>query len=192
MIIDTNLQRTSQLSIIPPIALIILGLLAMVLPAIPSIAVVLIVGWLLLFNGIVQIVHAVQSKGIGDVAWKLLTSACYLVAGSVLVLRPLAGLTGLTLTAALFFVAVGIIDIVSYFSIRRGPASAWILADGIVTFALGFMIWRRWPANSLWFAGVLVGAGMLMSGLTRLMITLAARKLLRETRTSPSQERRAA
>jgi len=192
MITDTNAMRTSGSSIALSIALIILGILAMLLPAIPSVAVALIVGWLLLFNGIVQVAHAFQSTGIGNIAWKLAVSACYLVAGSILVLRPLAGLAGLTLTAAVFFFALGVVDLVSYFSMRRTGMSAWMLLDGIVMLILGLMIWRRWPSNSLWFIGSLVGVGMLMTGITRLMMTLAARKLLKETGGNPVHERWAA
>ena len=191
MTTESDAMRISRSSIALSVALIVLGLLAMVLPGIPSVAVVLIVGWLILFTGIVQIAHAIQSKGIGHIAWKLLIAVCFLVTGGILVLRPLVGLAGLTLTAAAFFFALGVVDIVSYFSTRKSGASGWMLLDGIVTLVLGFMIWRHWPANSLWFVGFLVGVGMLMSGITRLMMTLAARKLLRE-RDNPLQERWAA
>jgi uncharacterized membrane protein HdeD (DUF308 family) len=191
MITDTDAMRISRSSMVLSTALIVLGLLAMLLPVIPSVAVVLILGWLVLFNGIVQLAHAIQSKGIGHIAWKLLIAACFLVTGSILVLRPLVGLAGLTLTAAAFFFALGVVDIVSYFSTRRSGASGWMLVDGVVTLVLGLMIWKRWPANSLWFVGFLVGVGMLMTGITRLMMTLAARKLLRQS-DNPLHERWAA
>lgn len=191
MIVDTDAMRMSRSSIILSIALIVLGVLAMTLPVIPSVAVVLIVGWLVLFNGIVQFAHAIQSQGIGHIAWKLLIAVCFLVTGSILVLRPLVGLAGLTLTAAALFLALGVVDIVSYFSTRRKGASGWMLVDGVVTLALGLMIWKRWPAGSLWFIGFLVGVGMLMTGITRLMMTLAARKILRE-RDQPVEQRWAA
>ena len=192
MITNTDAIRISRSSIVVSIALIVLGVLAMLLPAIPSLAIVLILGWLLLFHGIVQVGHAIQSRGIGNIAWKLVISACYLVAGSILILRPLAGLAGLTLTLAVFFFALGVVDIVSYFSTRRASRSGWMLLDGIITLVLALLIWRRWPVSSLWFAGVLAGVGMLMTGITRLMMTLAMRRLVREAGDNPIRERWAA
>lgn len=184
--------RMSTSSIVISVALIVMGLLATVLPAIPSVAIVLLIGWLVLFDGFIQLAHAFQSKGIGHIAWKLLISACYIVTGIILVARPLVGLAGLTLTLAAFFFALGVVDIISYFLTRTTIRSGWMLLNGIVTLILGVIIWRRWPANSLWVLGSLVGIAMLMTGITRLMMTLTFRKFLRDHPETPMQERWAA
>jgi uncharacterized membrane protein HdeD (DUF308 family) len=39
------------------------------------------------------------------------------------------------------------------------------------------LVWRQWPSNSLWVTGTLVGVSMIMTGVTRLMISLAARRI---------------
>lgn len=179
-------------SVILSVALIIMGILAMVLPEIPSIAVVLLVGWLLLFDGFIQLAHAFQSKGIGPIAWKLLVSVCYIASGIFLVARPLIGAASLTLMLALFFFAVGVMDITFYFSTRAAGGSGWMLLNGLVTLFLGFIIWRRWPQGSLWYIGTLVGVGMFMTGVTRLMMTLAVRKLLHGSHGTPTETRWAA
>jgi len=54
----------------------------------------------------------------------------------------------------------------------------WILVDGIVTLILGILVWRQWPSSSLWLIGTLVGISMIMTGMTRLMIGMAARRAL--------------
>ena len=67
---------------------------------------------------------------------------------------------------------------VAYFSTRKGGGnSPWMLVDGIITVVLGFMIWNQWPVGSLWVIGTLVGISMVMTGTTRLMMTLAVRKV---------------
>lgn len=179
-------------SILLSILLIIFGFLAIVLPAATSIGVALMIGWLVLFGGLVQLIHAFQSKGIGNIVWKLLVAAFYLMAGVYLIARPALGLAGLTLALAIFFVAEGVVDVIAYFSTRKSGASGWMLLDGIVTLILGFMIWNRWPATSLWVIGTLVGISMLMTGITRLMMAVAVRKLFRDLGDSPVHERRAA
>jgi uncharacterized membrane protein HdeD (DUF308 family) len=179
-------------SILLSILLIIFGFLAITLPTATSIGVALLIGWLVLLGGLVQFIHAFQSKGIGHIVWKLLVAVFYLAAGAYLIARPALGLASLTLALAIFFVAEGVVDVVAYFSTRKSGGSAWMLLDGIVTLVLGLMIWNRWPGTSLWIIGTLVGINMLMTGITRLMMAVAARKLLKDRGDSPLRERWAA
>ena len=40
------------------------------------------------------------------------------------------------------------------------------------------MIWRPWPSSSLRVIGILFGTNMIMSGITRLMLTVAVRRAM--------------
>jgi uncharacterized membrane protein HdeD (DUF308 family) len=179
-------------SILLSILLITFGLLAIALPMATSIGFALVIGWLVLFGGLVQLIHAFQSKGIGHIVWKILVAVLYLAAGAYLIARPALGLAGLTLALALFFLAEGVVDIIAYFSTRKSGGSAWMLLDGIITLVLGWMVWYGWPASSLWVLGTLVGISMLMAGIARLMMALTVRRFLRDHGSSPSHERWAA
>jgi uncharacterized membrane protein HdeD (DUF308 family) len=172
-------ERGSGPSVAWSILLIILGLLAIASPLAASLGVVIVIGWLLLFDGVAQVVLAFQSKGAGHIAWKLLVAVVYLVAGVYLLVHPGVGVASLTFVLAIFFFAEGVVDIIAYFSTRKIGGSAWMLLDGIITLFLGVMIWRHWPSSSLWVIGLLVGISMLMTGMTRLMMALAIRRLAR-------------
>jgi uncharacterized membrane protein HdeD (DUF308 family) len=63
--------------------------------------------------------------------------------------------------------------------------------DGIITLILGFMILKHWLVSSLWVIGTLVGISMVMTGTTRLMMALTARKLASRVAESPLRERAA-
>jgi uncharacterized membrane protein HdeD (DUF308 family) len=52
-----------------------------------------------------------------------------------------------------------------------------LLFDGIVTLLLAAMIGSAWPVSSLWAIGTLVGASMFSSGITRLMLSVAVRRV---------------
>jgi uncharacterized membrane protein HdeD (DUF308 family) len=39
------------------------------------------------------------------------------------------------------------------------------------------MIYMQWPSSSAWAIGTLVGVSMIISGVTRLMLSLAVRKV---------------
>jgi uncharacterized membrane protein HdeD (DUF308 family) len=43
---------------------------------------------------------------------------------------------------------------------------------------LGALIWFHWPSSTVWAIGTLVGVNLLMTGISRLMLGLAARKLV--------------
>jgi uncharacterized membrane protein HdeD (DUF308 family) len=59
-----------------------------------------------------------------------------------------------------------------------------LLLNGIITLLLGGFIWFHWPSSSVWAIGILVGVDLLMTGISRLMFGLAARKLV--ARASPA------
>lgn len=189
--LETGLRRASGTSLVLSIILIIFGLLAIALPMISSIGVAIVIGWMVIFAGIAQLVHAFQSKGIGPIVWKVLVALIYVVAGFSLIARPAAGVAGLTLVLGIFLFAEGIADVVAYFATRKSGSSPWMLLDGIITLVLGFLIWNRWPSSSLWVIGTFVGISMVMTGTTRLMMALAVRKLAGDLSDTPLQKRAA-
>jgi uncharacterized membrane protein HdeD (DUF308 family) len=189
--LEAGLKRASGTSILLSIVLIIFGVLAIALPIISSLGVAIVIGWLVIFAGVAQLFHAFQSKGIGHIVWKILVAAFYLVAGANLIARPALGAAGLSLVLGIFLIAEGIADVIAYFATRKSGSSLWVLLDGIITLALGFMIWNHWPSGSLWIIGTFVGISMVMTGISRLMMALAVRKLASHIDDRPLRERAA-
>jgi len=70
------------------------------------------------------------------------------------------------------------LEFILSFRLRPLPGSGWLLFDGIITLILAIMIWKTWPSSSEWVIGTLVGISMLFSGISRLMLSLAARRLV--------------
>jgi uncharacterized membrane protein HdeD (DUF308 family) len=165
-------------------------MVALALPIVSSWSVVLVIAWLIIASGVIQLVHTIRSRGVGNPLWKFVVALLYLVVGGYLLFHPLLGAAALTLMLAVFFVIEGATDMVTYFRIRKVPGAGWIFFDGIVTLILGLLVWRHWPSSSLWVIGALVGISLISTGVTRLMIGLAARR--RETLEMPSEMRRAA
>lgn len=79
---------------------------------------------------------------------------------------------------AVMFFMVGVLEIVAFFQFRTLPGAGWVLFDGIVTLFLAYLIWRPWPSSSVWAIGTILGVNLLVSGFTRLMYSVAARKTL--------------
>ena len=170
------MPRPASTSLAWPIVLILLGILALALPAATSFGVARILAWLLFFDGIAQLFYAFRSQGVGRIIWKVLVALLYIGGGIYLLLNPLVGMAGLTLMLAVFFCAEGIMDLIAYLSGPKSSGSHWLLLHSIVTLLLGLMIWRRWPSSSLWAVGILAGVSILLSGMTRLFLALATRR----------------
>lgn len=185
-----NTKATSRPSIPLALLLIFCGVVALAAPILSSWGVVLVLAWLIIASGVIQLVHALRSRGVGNALWKIVVGLLYLVVGAYLLFHPLLGAAALTLMLAVFFVVEGAMDLVAYFRIRKVPGAGWILFDGIVTLILGLLVWRHWPSSSMWVIGALVGISLISTGVTRLMIGLAARR--NETMEIPPEMRRAA
>lgn len=82
------------------------------------------------------------------------------------------------MVAAIFFVE-GVMEFVVFFPSRALPGSGWILFDGVITLLLAYLIWRPWPSSSTWAIGTLLGINLIVSGSTRLMYSVTARKALK-------------
>src|SRR3954462_2165784 len=106
-------------SILWSVLLIVLGFIAIASPIASSVGAALVIGWLLVISGLIQFVHAFQSKGIGHIVWKLLVAAFYFLIGAYLISHPILGVAGLTLAVAMLFCAVGVADIIAWFSTRK-------------------------------------------------------------------------
>jgi uncharacterized membrane protein HdeD (DUF308 family) len=172
-------RKASGFSIFLSILLIVCGFLAILLPIETSIGVVILIAWLLMIAGVFLFIHAFRSEGIGHIIWKIVVALIYFCTGLFLRMNPGIGIATLTFAIIVFLVAEGLIDIIFYFRTRTAGASGWLLFDGIVTLVLGIMIWRHWPSGSLWVIGFLVGINMIMTGTTRLMLSLGVRRALK-------------
>ncbi|MGA9389871.1 MAG: hypothetical protein WBV69_05435 [Candidatus Sulfotelmatobacter sp.] len=47
---------------------------------------------------------------------------------------------------------------------------------GSLPLLLGLMIYAQWPSSSAWAVGTLVGVSIIISGVTRVVLSLAVRK----------------
>jgi uncharacterized membrane protein HdeD (DUF308 family) len=91
--------------------------------------------------------------------------------------QPVIALEALTLLLAmLFFVEAGI-DLVAYSAQRREPGAVWLLVNAFVTALLGTLIAMHWPAMTVWVIGTMLGLNLLTTGLSRLMLGMAARNV---------------
>jgi uncharacterized membrane protein HdeD (DUF308 family) len=172
-----DVKKASGWSIALGILMILAGIVAMLEPGLSGVVITYVVGWSAIFNGAAQIVYAFRTHGGFHIALEVILGIIYVIAGIYLLMHPVAGLLALTLILACFLLVYGVFALVLAFRIRPRPGWGWVLADAIITILLGILIWAHWPINSAWVVGTLFGISIFISGFTRLMMSLAVRKI---------------
>jgi uncharacterized membrane protein HdeD (DUF308 family) len=176
--ITGDIHRATTWSIVLSVLMIAAGVLAVFSPAVAGVAVTVFFGWLLIFSGILHLAFAWQAGRPGAIVWEILIGVLYGGIGSYLLGQPVAGLESLTLALAVYLVIEGVLEGVLSFLLRPLPGSGWLLFDGILTLVIAAMIVSAWPVSSVWAIGTLVGVSMFSSGITRLMLSVAVRRVV--------------
>jgi len=174
----TIVQKSVGWSIGLSVLMILAGLLAIAVPQVAGITVALLVAWLLIFSGGAHLVFAWHTRTTGGILWELLLGVLYISVGVYMLLQPVAGLASLTIVLAIYLLVEGVLELALSFRLRPMRGWVWLLFDGVFTLILAAMIWKTWPSSTEWVIGVLVGFSMLFSGVSRLMISLAARSMV--------------
>jgi uncharacterized membrane protein HdeD (DUF308 family) len=174
----TIIKKASGWFIAMAVVFILLGMMAIIEPGIAGLAVTILVGWVLIFGGGAHLVAAFSGGGAGRVIWQILIGIVYIVGGLYFLTHPLLGLGTLTLLLAVIILMEAVFEIIAYFRMRGQGGSGWLLVNALITLLLGGLIWFHWPSSSVWAIGILVGVNLLMTGFSRLMFGLAARKLV--------------
>ncbi len=173
--IAPTIKKASPWLIVWSTVTFVCGILAIILPVEFSLGIALIIGCLILVAGIAHLVFAFQTRNIDGFLWQILLSALYLIAAICLLANPLLGIFSLALILAIFLLLEGILEFVLYFSLRRFRHSVWLLFDGIGTLILGILLLSRWPPASPEIIGALIGLSLMLSAVSRLILSLAIR-----------------
>jgi uncharacterized membrane protein HdeD (DUF308 family) len=163
--------------LIEGILLVILGLLAIVIPPIATLAVELVIGWLFLISGIVGLITTFMARHAPGFWWSLISALLAIAAGVVLLGWPVSGIVSLTLLLIAYFVIEGVVSIMYALDHKRELSGRWIwmLVSGIIDLILAAIIFAGLPSTAAWAIGLLVGINMLFGGAAMIAMALHAR-----------------
>jgi uncharacterized membrane protein HdeD (DUF308 family) len=163
--------------LIEGILLTILGLAAMIVPPLASLAVTIFLGWMFLISGIAGLALTFWARGMPGFWWSLLSAVLAIGAGIILLAQPVEGTLTLTVVVGVYFLAEGVATIMYALEHRRELSGrwSWLLIAGIVDIVLAGIIISGLPGTALWAIGLLVGINLLFGGTTLIGMALAAR-----------------
>jgi uncharacterized membrane protein HdeD (DUF308 family) len=158
------------------VLMVVLGMLAIGLPNVATLAVEILVGWLFLVGGVLRIVSVLASRRRPGFLWSLLSPVCAAVLGFWLIFRPVEGVLTATLLLAAFFVVDGVVKMLLALELRQHLENwGWTLFSGVIDLVLAYLIWLGWPSSATWAIGLLVGVNMSLVGLSLVMTSIAAK-----------------
>src|SRR5438445_10171525 len=159
------------------ILLVVLGLAAMILPPLASLAVTIFLGWMFLVSGVAGLALTFWARQMPGFWWSLISAALAVVAGLVLLAQPVQGTLTLTVVVGVYFLAEGVATIMYALEHRRELSErwSWLLIAGIMDILIAFIVIGGLPGSAEWVLGLLVGINLLFGGATLIGMALAAR-----------------
>ncbi|MCF8043909.1 MAG: HdeD family acid-resistance protein [Desulfarculaceae bacterium] len=154
---------------------LILGTIAILAPLAATVAVVWVIGAVILVQGIIQLVHCFKSAQWSVFAWNLLWAVVYVIAGGLILARPLLGAVTLTLLLAAFFIVSGVVKLGLAMKLKPAPRWGWVFFSGIMGLVLGLIIFAGWPGDSLAIMGLLLGIDLIFGGWSMIMLASAGK-----------------
>lgn len=160
------------------IVLAILGLAAMIVPPLASLAVTIFLGWMFLVSGIAGLFVTFWARQMPGFWWSLFSAALAVLAGLVLIARPVQGILTLTIVVGAYFLAEGVVTIMYALEHRRELSErwSWLLFAGLMDILIAFLIISGLPGSAEWAIGLLVGINLVLGGASLVGMALAARK----------------
>jgi uncharacterized membrane protein HdeD (DUF308 family) len=159
------------------ILLVVLGIAALIVPPLASLAITIFLGWMFLISGIGGLVVTYWARNMPGFWWSLISAALAVLAGMILLARPAQAVLTLTIVVGAYFLAEGVATIMYALEHRRELTGrwSWLLISGLVDLVISFLVITGLPSSAEWAIGILVGINLLFGGATMVGMALAAR-----------------
>jgi len=175
--VQSIVTKNWKLFLAEGIVLVLLGIGAIIVPPIAGLAVTLLLGWLFLIGGIFGLIVTFYGRDMPGFWWSLISAALSVLAGLILIARPMEGLLTLTVVLTAFFLMEGIASIMFALAHKRELSGRWgfVVVAGLFDLVIAAMIFAGLPGSATWAIGLLVGINMVFGGASLIGMALAAK-----------------
>jgi uncharacterized membrane protein HdeD (DUF308 family) len=158
------------------IVMILLGFVALSIIPYTTIGTSIVLGWLLVVSGIFEVIEGFQLRRSSNMFLHLIGGVLGIFVGLLIVTHPVAGALVFTMLFASFLTVSGVFHIVTAARLKF-PRWGWAVFNGVVTLALGLMVWAGWPFSAAWFLGLAVGISLILRGWSYVMLAIAVHSI---------------
>ena len=170
------IKRHSMWYLLQGALMVFAGLVALLFPVFSSVAVVVMLGWLLIFSGIFQAISLIGATNVPHFWLQLISVTLSILIGVLFVRNPGQGLITLTMLLIVFFMVGGMAKIIFALTIRPFPNWGWVLASGGIGVLLSIYLWSSLPVTAAWLLGLLVGIQLISEGSAQAYMAWHVRK----------------
>ena len=146
------------------LVMIVAGILVLGDVVLVTVISTMFIGWVSIFTGGFEVIHAFWTKGWGGFVWQVLLGILYIAVGVVLVSQPVVSALIVTYVLGLVLLISGIVRIL--LGISHWREAGWImLLSGIFGVLAGLVILTGFPMTGLWVLGFLLGVDLISHGI---------------------------
>jgi uncharacterized membrane protein HdeD (DUF308 family) len=146
------------------VLLVVLGFFALMFSLVATIATVTLNGVLFLIAGVAEIAIGMHARDWGRFFLWVLGGLIYLAAGVICVINPILASVVLTLLLGAGLIAAGVVRTYLATQLPSGEPRGLVFLAAAVTILLGLVIVSRWPTDSIYVLGALLGVDLLFHG----------------------------
>jgi uncharacterized membrane protein HdeD (DUF308 family) len=174
-----GLARSWKVLMAVGVLAIVVGCIAILIPAVASVGTAIFIGWILLIAGAFLFAGAFSAHSVGTLLLRIVWALLTLVVGFWLIVEPHNGTLTLTLVLGLYFVFVGVTRLVVAF-LARGQQNAGLLGlSGFLGLLVGILVLAKLPSSADWAIGLLVGIDLIFAGWMLTSVALVGKELSR-------------
>ena len=116
---EKDIKSVANWSLALGVLILILGIVALAVPVLTALAANYTLAWIALLIGVLQLIHAYQTRKKGHAGWQVATGLLNLVVGALLLIYPVQGVAALALMLAALIFTVGVAEL--FFAFHRRP-----------------------------------------------------------------------
>ncbi|HEX5608987.1 MAG TPA: HdeD family acid-resistance protein [Solirubrobacterales bacterium] len=174
-----GLERSWKALMFIGIFAIVIGCIAILVPAVAAVGTAIFIGWILLIVGGFLVAAAFSAHSIGTVLLRLVWAILTVVVGVWLIVEPHNGTLTLTLVLGIYFLFMGITRIAVAFAARGQQGAGLVGLSGFAGLLIGILVLAKFPSSADWAIGLLVGIDLIFAGWTLTSVALVGKDLAR-------------
>ena len=176
-----GLSRSWKALMVVGVGAIVLGCIAILVPAVASVGTAIFIGWLLVVVSGVLFAAAFSAHSVGTVAVRVIWALLTLLVGIWLIVEPHNGTLTLTLVLGIYFLFMGLTRITIAFIARGEPNAGLLGLSGVAGLLIGILVLAKFPSSADWAIGLLVGIDLIFAGWTLTSVALLGKELAKRT-----------
>src|SRR6478672_8041766 len=172
-----GLARSWKGLMIVGVLAIVVGCIAILVPAVASVGTAIFIGWVLLIAGAFLVAAAFSAHSVGSLVVRMLWAILTVVVGVWLIVEPHNGTLTLTLVLGIYFLFMGLTRTAIAFIARGEPNAGLLGLSGIAGVLIGILVLAKFPSSADWAIGLLVGIDLIFAGWTLTSVALVGKDL---------------